>query len=119
LARSTADRILAAAVLLAVAAPAAAHGEEALFAPIGNFVALALVTVSAFRVRALHWAWRAFAMFLAVLACLPPYFVTNMYVPYWLAFSGLAWFAVGLVPPLALAGVLLFWRSRATRPKPA
>ena len=111
--RSDVDRGLAAAVLLTAAAPAAAHGEEIVLMPAGNLVALAVVFVVALRVKD-HWAWRALAVILAVLVALPPYFATNEYVPYWVAFSGVAWFVVGLAPPLALSGLLLFWRSRAT-----
>lgn len=84
--------------------------------PAGNLVALVVVFVVALRVK-VRWAWRALAVILAVLVGLPPYFATNEYVPYWVAFSGVAWFVVGLVPPLALSGLLLFWRSRATQRK--
>jgi hypothetical protein len=101
-------------VLLAAAGPAAAHGEEIVFMPAGNLVALVVVFITALRVKA-HWAWRALAVVLGVLAGLPPYFATNEYVPYWVASSGVAWFVVGFAPPLALSGLLLVWRSRAAQ----
>ena len=55
---------------------------------------------------------------IAVLAGLPPWFVTNRYVPYWVAFGEVAWFAVGLVPPLAASGLFLRWRRRARQREP-
>lgn len=103
-------------MLLAMAEPAAAHGEEAFFAPVGQVLALTLTLVIVLALRAkVRWALRASAIVLAVAACLPPYFVTNAYVPYWVAFSGVAWFVVGFVPPLLLSGLLLFWATRGTR----
>jgi hypothetical protein len=110
------NRILVAAILLAAAGPASAHGEQVAMMPIGNLLAVAVAGVIAFRVE-IDWGWRVAVVLLAALIAMPPYFLTNADVPYWMAFSALAWFVVGFVPPVTVASLALLWRRKARRRK--
>jgi hypothetical protein len=93
-----------------------AHGEEALLLPVGNLFALIVVAIAALSLK-VEWPSRVVAVLIAIVVSLPPYFVTNRYVPYWLSFSALGWFAVGLLPPIAVSAAFLLWRRRAAHKK--
>jgi hypothetical protein len=114
--RGSVNRVLVAAALLAAAGPATAHGWQVALMPVGNLVALVVVVVLAIRVK-VDWVSRVAAVLMAVLMAVVVWLLPNSvwhgYVPYWVNFSAFTMFVVGFVPPVTVAGLLLYWRRRA------
>jgi hypothetical protein len=102
--------------VLTAAGPAFAHGEQIVLMAVGNLVALVAVVIAALTVK-VDWVSRVLAIPLALLVGLPPYFVTNRYIPDWISSSEAGWFIAGFLPPLAGAGLFLYWRWRARQPE--
>jgi hypothetical protein len=110
---SVAPRHTAAAIaLLCTPATALAHGQQILFMPVGNLVALVAVTVATL-VFKVGWKARLAALLLALAVALPPYFVPAGYLPWQLTSSEAGCFILGVVPPLVAAALFLAWRRRA------
>jgi len=110
------ERVLVGAVVLTAAGPALAHGQQIFLMPVGNLFALLAVIIAALTVK-VDWVSRVLAILLALLVGLPPYFVTNRYIRDWISSSEVGWFIAGFLPPLAGAGLFLFWRWKARERK--
>ena len=107
-------RTLVSAALAAAPVLALAHGEELVFLPVGNVAAVLSVIVVALLVE-VGWSSRLLAIVIAGAATVPPYFVTYRYAPHWLAYSELALFLVGFVPPVAVSAAFLAASRRRAR----
>jgi hypothetical protein len=113
--RSRPGQATVGAALLVAASPALAHGEEAAVMVPGNFIALGAVLVAAVSMK-VDWASRVLAPLIAFSVEVSTYiliFGYNRYMPYSVLHSGVVWFVVGLVPPLVVSGLFLFWRRKA------
>ena len=108
------ERTVVSAALAAAPALALAHGEEIVFLPLGNVAAVLSVTVIALFVS-VGWNARLLAIVIAGAATVPPYFVTYQYAPHWLAYSELALFSIGFVPPVAASAAFLAASRRRAR----
>lgn len=105
-----------AALPLGVPGVALAHGQEVLLLPLGNFVGLVAVAATALILR-VRLREAAKGMAGGLLACVPPWLVSNDLVPQWVQGSGTAWLLVGALPPAAVGVAVLtasMWMARRT-----
>lgn len=113
--RGTARRhCLVAATVLGLPAVALAHGQEVLFLPLGNIVGLAVAAGVALAVRA-RLRVVAWAMAAGLIACIPPWYVSNDIVPTWVQGSGTWWLLVGALPPATVVVAVLAASMRRIR----
>jgi hypothetical protein len=106
-----------AVALLLVATPvvAHAHGQQALFMPLGQLVALIPAAVIAWRVTS-GIAARAVVVLAALLVPVVVWFLPNYYLPLWLLASETSSFLTGITASTLVAiAVALSWRFGAAK----
>lgn len=90
-----------------------AHGQQVIFVPIGQIIALvivAMIAVWAVRGVTARVAVVAFAVCIGVLTWVVP----NGYLPWWALATSEASFLTGLLPPVAIA-MLVAWVARLSQ----
>ena len=100
-------------MLLLAQSTAYAHGEQIIFMPIGQVMALVLVAMIAV------WAVRGIGARVAVVACavgvgVLPWILPNAYLPWWALGTVEASFLTGLLPPVVIAMVVA-WLARVSQ----
>jgi len=102
-------------VLLLVPALAEAHGEQLVFLPLGQLVALLPATIIAWRLTRGVSA-RVVVLFSALLAPVLLWFLPNHYMPWWLLASEISSFLTGFIASTIVATlVALLWRRLLQR----
>lgn len=105
-----------AVALLLVATPvvAHAHGQQALFMPLGQLVALIPAAVIAWRLTS-GVAARAVVVLAALLVPVVVWFLPNYYLPLWLLASETSSFLTAFTSTLVAIAVALSWRFGAAK----
>jgi hypothetical protein len=98
-------------LLVATPVVAYAHGQQAVFMPLGQLVALLPAAIIAWRLT--HGiAARAVVVLAAVLVPVVVWFLPNYYLPWWLLASETSSFLTGFIASTLVAtAVALAWRS--------
>ncbi len=104
-------------MLLVFSAPAYAHGEEVLLFPIGQIVGLVIILLlTKNQLRSISGAVRWAGWLVALVSCIPLWFVPGNFMPDLLRHTGWGNFISGLFPPLFIGGVVCYvvWRMKST-----
>jgi hypothetical protein len=98
-------------LLASLPLPGMAHGQEAIFLPIGGIAAMVSLVIVALALRLTVWE-SATGLAVGIAVCVPIWLVRNASVPHFLQQSAFGWLLVGYLPPLTVAVVIMVTAKR-------